>query len=89
MKQGSVHAVSSVDDSITERVRDIMSDVLQVDRKAIDDSASRDTIAMWDSANHLTLVLALEEAFSVTFDVSEIESMFSLADIVNVLQDKA
>lgn len=83
-----MRAVSSVDDSITERVREIMADVLQLDRKAIEDTTSRDTVAVWDSANHLTLVLALEEAFSVTFDVSEIETMFSLADIVAVLQEK-
>lgn len=79
--------MSSADD-ITERVRGVMADLFQVDRAAVGLESSRETIPDWDSANHLTLVLALEEDFGVTFDVGEIETMLSLQDIVAVLLGK-
>jgi acyl carrier protein len=76
------------EDEITGRVRGIMVDLFQVDRAALTPESSRDTIGSWDSANHLTLILALEEEFGVSFEVSEIESMFSLQDILAVLESK-
>lgn len=76
------------EDQIAERVRGIMADLLQVDQAALIPESSRDSIGGWDSANHLTLILALEEEFGVSFDVAEIESMFSLQDILAVLEGK-
>jgi acyl carrier protein len=80
--------VASADD-IADRVRGIMGDLFQIERAAVGADSSRETIPDWDSANHLTLVLALEEEFGVTFEVGEIEAMFSLQDIVGVLDGKA
>jgi len=76
------------EDEVAGRVRAIMADLFQVDAAALTPESSRDTLGAWDSANHLTLVLALEEEFGVSFDVSEIESMFSLKDILSVLEGK-
>jgi acyl carrier protein len=45
-------------------------------------------IEQWDSGNHISLVLALEEEFGVSFEVSEIETMTSFADIVSTLENK-
>ena len=76
------------EDQIVGQVRGIMADLFQVDPAALTAESSRDSIGSWDSANHLTLVLALEEQFGVTFDVGEIESMFSLQDVLAVLENK-
>lgn len=59
-----------------------MADILSLDPMRIDDSTSTDTVERWDSANHISLVLALEEEFGISFDVTEIESMISFPDIV-------
>ena len=59
-----------------------MADIFHVDPSTIGDSTSPDTVARWDSANHISLVLALEEEFGIAFDVSEIESMLSFSRIV-------
>jgi len=77
-----------VSNSIEQTIQAVMADVLGVDASTIDESSSRDTLDTWDSANHIGLVLALETEFGVTFEVDEIESMFSFRDVVAVLERK-
>lgn len=69
-------------------IKRVMADVLDLNVNAISDDTSVENTPKWDSANHIQLVLALEEEFSVSFDVSELESMISYFDIVNVVQSK-
>ena len=44
--------------------------------------------AGWDSANHINLVLSLEEEFSITLDVAEIEKMTSFLDVTRIVEAK-
>jgi acyl carrier protein len=72
-------------DSTEQRIRQIMADILDLDPNKIDDGTSMDNTEAWDSANHISLVLALEEEFSILFDVAEMEAMISYADIVQAV----
>jgi acyl carrier protein len=67
---------------LEQRIKHIMADILHLDPNRIDERTTMDTIEAWDSANHISLVLALEEEFSISFDVAEIETMTSFADVV-------
>jgi acyl carrier protein len=78
----------AVQQNLEEVVKGVMADVLGVDASLINDETGRDNTVGWDSANHITLVLALEEEFGVTLEVSEIESMFTFADIVQTIGAK-
>lgn len=55
---------------------------------AADPSASAERHENWDSANHLRLVLALEEAFGIAFAIEEIERATSRASIIALLEEK-
>jgi len=59
------------------KLKEIMADVFGVDSKTIDERASADTIAKWDSFNHMKLVLALEEEFNVIFQAEQTVEMLS------------
>lgn len=74
--------------NVEQTVRAVMVDVLGLEPGAINSNTARDNTPDWDSANHITLTLALEEEFGITFDVSEIESMFSFDEIVQVIESK-
>jgi acyl carrier protein len=74
---------------VERRVRQVMADILQIDEALIGDGTSMDTVEQWDSANHINLVLALEEAFGVSFDVAEIEAMTSYPDVLAGVLAKA
>jgi acyl carrier protein len=67
------------------KVRGIMADLFVVDVERIDESTSMSNTETWDSANHISLVLALEEEFGISFDVAEIESIVSFADVVQAV----
>jgi acyl carrier protein len=75
-------------DSLPDAVRRIMADILAIDECRIDDGLEMGMVEQWDSANHVSLVLALEEEFGVSFDVSEIEAMTSFAEVVSTLERK-
>ena len=73
---------------IQRAVRQVMADVLDLDPAAITDATSVENTPRWDSANHIQLVLALEEEFSISFDVAELESMVSFGAVMRTLQGK-
>lgn len=71
-----------------ERLKILVADILDVDPESIDGSTTRDNTESWDSLNHINLVTALEQQFGVSFDVSEIESMSSFDDILQLMEVK-
>ena len=54
----------------------------------IDERAAFDRTPGWDSANHINLVVALEEEFSITLDVAEIDTMLTFDDVVRTVEAK-
>ena len=62
------------------RLREIMSDVLDVDPQ-IPDDFSRDDESGWDSMAHLRLITAIEQAFGIKFTMKEIEEIRSYGDL--------
>jgi acyl carrier protein len=75
-------------ESLPEIVTRIMADILGIEASSIDDGLEMGSIEEWDSGNHVSLVLALEEEFGVSFNVPEIETMTSFADVVSTLETK-
>ena len=74
--------------NVEQMVRDVMSIILNLNAAEINDNTSIDNTPGWDSANHINLVLALEEEFSISFEVSEFELMVSYFDVVQVVSAK-
>lgn len=74
--------------NVEQTIKELMSIILNIDAAKIDDSTSMDNTPGWDSANHINLVLALEEEFSISFEVSEFEMMVSFFDVVQVVGAK-
>ena len=54
-----------------ERLKEIMSKVFDVPKESINNGSSPDTTDNWDSMNHMNLVLALEQAFGISFEPDE------------------
>lgn len=73
---------------VEQTIKELMAIILNMDAAQIDDSTSMDNTPGWDSANQINLVLALEEEFSISFEVSEFELMVSFFDIVQFVEAK-
>jgi acyl carrier protein len=74
--------------NVEQTIKEVMAIVLNIDAQKIDDDTSKDNTPGWDSANHINLVLALEDEFAVSFEVAELEMMVSYFDIVAVVGAK-
>ena len=70
------------------RIKQVMSDVFNIDINSINDTSSPDNIENWDSLKHMNLITALEEEFGVIFDDQEIVDSMNYALIVNILKFK-
>ncbi len=76
------------DADVRGRVVQAMMDIMDVERAALNDEVSPDTLEAWDSLSHMNLVLALEEEFGLRFTDEEIMAMLSIPQIVQTLVAK-
>jgi acyl carrier protein len=70
---------------ITERVRLILSEVLEIDADRTNAESHQSDIAEWDSLAQLRLVTALEEEFGVKPTMREIAELTSIPAITRYL----
>jgi acyl carrier protein len=75
--------------ALTDRVRQIAADIFAVPLDGLTAESSPESIASWDSLNHLSLVLALEQEWSIQFSPEEMEELLSIAKIVSVVAEKS
>jgi acyl carrier protein len=74
--------------TITAHVQCIFADVFSLPQEQISPQSSPETIANWDSVQHLNLVLAIEQEFGVRFVPTEIEQLLSFQHAVELLEHK-
>lgn len=68
---------------MTDELREILMSVLEVD--SISDTDSSETIPTWDSFRHLSLVMAIEEHYGITFEADEIASLVTVRAIAEAV----
>ncbi len=68
------------------QVRDIASDIFGIPADKITAESSPQTIERWDSMQHLSLVLAVEDKFGVQFDPEEIEQMKNIGAVAALVE---
>jgi acyl carrier protein len=67
-----------------KRLEPIFQDILHP-KMTLTEEISPATVEEWDSINHLSLVVAIEDEFGVTFDVESLAKIRSVSDIVDAL----
>ncbi len=74
--------------STLAQVQAIASDIFGVPVDKITADSSPETIETWDSMQHLNLVLAVEEKFSLQLSPEEIEEMKSVGAVATLVGKK-
>jgi acyl carrier protein len=64
-----------------------LSSVLGIPASSIGDETSVDSVAAWDSLKHLSLVLALEERFGISFTEEQTLEIVSYPLVKTVLNE--
>lgn len=73
---------------LERRIGGVLSDVFGVDPAAVGPDTSKDTVVGWDSLQHLTLILALEEEFGIHFDDEESVTLVNYPLIVTIVSER-
>lgn len=68
-----------------ERIRMIVSDVLEIDSERVQEGSQQADLAEWDSLAQLRLVTALEQEFGVRPTMREIAELTSIPAIARYL----
>lgn len=68
-----------------ERIRMIVSDVLEIDPERVQEGSQQADLAEWDSLAQLRLVTALEQEFGVRPTMREIAELTSIPAIARYL----
>lgn len=70
------------------KIREVMALALEVPDAQITEDCSAEGISSWDSIHHLNLVMALEEAFGVSFPTGEFAGLQSYRAIAASLAER-
>ena len=71
------------------KVKEILATILEINVSDINDKFSQKSCSNWDSLNHLNLIIALEEAFDVSFDPEEILLMIDIDKILHHINNRS
>ena len=70
------------------KLKQVVSDVLEVDIDDINENSSPDNIEKWDSLSHIKLVMAIEVEFNVKLTPDDMMDMLSVKLIKMILAEK-
>lgn len=71
-----------------ERVLKVFREVFADEELVVTEATTAKDVQGWDSFNHITLTLRLEEEFGVSFTTREIGSMARVGDLYSLLATK-
>jgi acyl carrier protein len=69
------------------KLKEVLNKIFKIEISSINDETSVDTVDIWDSLKHLNLVIALEEAFNITFTEEESVEIMSYPLIKAILNE--
>ncbi len=71
-----------------DKLLEILSKVLLLDRDKITDDLKRKDLEPWDSMAHLVIVSEIENEFGMFFEDEEVVNLWTVGDIKRVLATK-
>jgi acyl carrier protein len=73
---------------IMHKVLLLARNVFEEDELAFDERTPFEQIEEWDSANHVHMVVAMEKAFGIRFELAELQRLSVVGDLAAVIARK-
>ncbi|MHA1768593.1 MAG: acyl carrier protein [Candidatus Thorarchaeota archaeon] len=73
---------------INDRLSDILSAVLNIDKDQITDDLRRKDFEAWDSMAHLMIISEIENVFEMFFEDEEVVDIWTVGDLKRILSQK-
>lgn len=71
-----------------DRFQSIFRDVFRDETLAVHRGLTAKDVKGWDSFNHINLIVAIEDAFGVTFRTDEMAGAATVGNLVDILRSK-
>lgn len=69
-------------------IKEVVANALKISVENLDDQCSQKTQPLWDSLNHLIIMVGLEEKFGLSFEPEEMAAMVSIEEIQKMIIKK-
>jgi len=71
-----------------DRVKKIIADILGISPNEIKEDSSPDPLEVWDSLNHMNIMMAVESEFNISLTEEEMMDLMSYRSIVDIVGEK-
>jgi acyl carrier protein len=71
---------------IESTVRRLVLETLKIEEEKYSEDLASGDIAQWDSLGHLSLLMAVEREFKISFDIGDAIEIESVADIIETVR---
>lgn len=79
---------SDVNSQVMRQLATIISEIFGVTGENIGPDTTAADVVGWDSLSHTSVIMAVEEAFNISFDMGEIFSMNSVGELAALIGEK-
>lgn len=72
-------------EEVYERLNTVFQDVFDDENIVVNDTTTADDIEDWDSLEHINLVVAVEKAFKIKFNMGEVNKFKNVGEMVDII----
>ena len=76
------------DDEILQKLTPVFRDVFDNPELELSPSTTADDVEEWDSVNHITLIVEIEQKFGIKFQTAELEELKNVGELVRLISSK-
>jgi len=73
---------------ITEKLTEVSQEVFDDDTLVLHNEMTADDVDEWDSLSHVNLMIAIEIAFEIEFNQSEIQNFANVGELMESIKTK-
>ena len=75
-------------EEVYKKLDEVFQDVFDDSSIHVVDSTTSDDIEDWDSLEHINLVVAIENAFGIKFNMGEVTKMKNVGEMVDIILER-
>ena len=75
-------------EEIFKKLDEVFEEVFDDESIHVNDGTTADDIEDWDSLEHINLVVAIENAFGIKFNMNEVTSFKNVGEMVDIILER-
>jgi len=77
-----------IDDAEELSLKQVLAEIFELDPSTIDGTTSIDNVELWDSLQHISMIVSVEQEFGVRFSEEEMAELLSYERLRSALAGK-